>query len=317
MQSRRIEYYARYFSMVEVDSTFYRLLPPRTFAAWAERTPAHFVFDVKAYGELTWHQRDDRGVAIAPSAETFARFSDMVQPMRDAGKLGALLFQFPPWFTFGADRFDFFATIRELLPQDTIAVEFRHRSWVEGPHAEETRAALTEHRLAYCVVDEPQVGSGSVPPVVLLTDDAFAMIRFHGRNTHTWYGKNLQSSRDRFDYLYTRDELAPWAERVGRIAEHLSGGQVHVVTNNNGTTKVAPTAGQDTATVSTMRWPSSPQSEAVLNALMLQSLLGQPIGNGEPLPTTLDTGFLRAVLTPGAPGAPGSPAPSAPAGPGA
>jgi uncharacterized protein YecE (DUF72 family) len=263
MKARRIEFYARYFNMVEVDSTFYHLQPQHNFAMWAERTPDDFVLDVKAYGELTWHHRDEQGAAITPSAETFARFGEMVQPLRDAGKLGALLFQFPPWFTYEAERLEYFGTVRELLPQDTIAVEFRHRSWVEGAHADETRAALADNRLAYCAVDEPQIGSGSVPPVVLLTDERFAMVRFHGRNRRMWYGKNLQSSRDRFDYLYPRDELAPWAERVQRIAERIPGGQVHLVANNNA------------------------HNYAILNAFDLQELLGQPLGKGEPLPEAI------------------------------
>lgn len=300
MKSQRIAYYARYFSMVEVDSTFYNLQPTRNFALWADRTPADFVFDVKAYGELTWHHRDDQRQMIAPHADTFAKFSEMVQPMRAAGKLGAVLFQFPPWFSFEQDRLSYFETVREMLPQDTIAVEFRHRSWVEGAHADETRAALQENRLAYVAVDEPQVGSGSVPPVVLLTDPHFAMVRFHGRNRRMWYGKGLQSSRDRFDYLYTRDELLPWAERIERIAERLEGGQVHVVANNNATTKVSFSAnGPDHApNPPPVLWPSVPQSEAIVTALMLQHLLGQPVGNGAPLPYTVDQNFLAAALAP-------------------
>lgn len=260
MKSQRIEYYSRYFSLVEVDSTFYRLQPVRNFQMWAERTPDDFVFDVKAYGEMTWHHRDDEGQMIAPHADTFAAFSAMIEPMRAAGKLGAILFQFPPWYTFEGDRLEYFATMRELLPQDTIAVEFRHRSWLDGGNADETRAALADNRLAYCAVDEPQVGSGSVPPVVMLTDPAFSMVRFHGRNRKMWYGKNLQSSRDRFDYLYPLVELAPWAERIQRIAERLGGGQVHVVANNNAS------------------------NYGIVNALDLQGLLGQPVGKGEPLP---------------------------------
>lgn len=259
-KSQRIEYYARFFSMVEVDSTFYHLQPARNFQMWADRTPDDFVFDVKAYGELTWHHRDDSGQMIAPHADTFSAFSTMVEPMRAAGKLGAILFQFPPWFTFDAERLEYFATVREMLPHDTIAVEFRHRSWVDGGNADETRAALEDNRLAYCAVDEPQIGSGSVPPVVMLTDPAFSMVRFHGRNRKMWYGKGLQSSRDRFDYLYTRAELAPWAERVQRIAERLGGGQVHVVANNNAA------------------------NYGIVNALDLQGLLGQPVGKGYPLP---------------------------------
>ncbi len=261
MKSQRISYYARYFSLAEVDSTFYKLQPARNFALWAERTPDDFAFDVKAYGELTWHHREDDGTPITPSADTFAKFSEMVSPMRKAGKLRALLFQFPPWFTFAPERVEYLGTVRELLPDDTLAVEFRHRSWVEGDNADHTRAALEERRLAYCAVDEPQIGSGSMPPVVLLTDPRFSMVRFHGRNASKWYARGLSSSRDRFDYLYTQTELAPWADRVKRIAERLGDdAEVHVVANNNA------------------------RNYAVVNALDLQELLGQPRGQGHELP---------------------------------
>lgn len=261
MKSQRIAYYARYFSLAEVDSTFYHLQPARNFELWSERTPDDFVFDVKAYGEMTWHHREDDGTPITPSADTFAKFSEMVRPMREAGKLRAILFQFPPWFSYNEDRLEYFGTVRELLPDDTIAVEFRHRSWVEGERADRTRAALTDHQLAYCAVDEPQVGSGSVPPVVLLTNPRFSMVRFHGRNAKMWYGKGLASSRDRFDYLYSQEELEPWAERIERIAEQLGGdGEVHVVANNNA------------------------RNYGIVNALDLQLLLGQPRGKGQPLP---------------------------------
>jgi uncharacterized protein YecE (DUF72 family) len=267
MKSQRISFYARYFSLAEVDSTFYHLQPARNFELWAERTPDNFVFDVKAYGELTWHHRQDDGTPITPSAETFAKFGEMVQPMRAAGKLRAVLFQFPPWFTFAPERLEYLGTVREMLPEDTLAVEFRHRSWVEGANADETRATLEDNRLAYCAVDEPQIGSGSVPPVVLLTDPQFSMVRFHGRNARMWYGKGLTSSRDRFDYLYTTAELEPWADRIQRIAERLGdGGEVHVVANNNA------------------------RNFGIVNALDLQELLGQARGQGQELPAgVLDT----------------------------
>jgi uncharacterized protein YecE (DUF72 family) len=260
MRARRIEYYARYFSMVEVDSTFYRLQPARNFAMWAERTPDDFIFDVKAYGELTWHQRDSKGQAQAPHSDTFARFSEMVQPLRDAGKMGAILFQFPPWFTYSEDALQYLTTIREALPDSSIAVEFRHRSWLLPSNVQSTRESLIGARLAYCVVDEPQVGSGSVPPTVFVTDPSFALVRFHGRNRATWYGKGLTSSHERYDYLYTVDELKPWAERIGRIASQLTGSEVHVVANNNA------------------------RNYGIVNALDLQGLLGQPIGLGHRLP---------------------------------
>jgi uncharacterized protein YecE (DUF72 family) len=300
----RISYYAQYFSLVEVDSTFYRLQPARNFAMWADRTPDNFVFDVKAYGELTWHHRDDAKEVITPAAETFAQFSEMLDPLRKAGKLGAILFQFPPWFTFGPEQVEYLGTVREMLPDETIGVEFRHRSWVEGVNAQETKAALSDARLAFVAVDEPQVGSGSMPPIVMLTDPHFSMVRFHGRNRAMWYGKNLKSSRDRFDYLYTREELTPWAGRIQRIAEMLQGSEVHVITNNNATTEVYSAqqqelfaqSGDHAANLPSVLWPALPQSQAVLNALMLQHLLGQEIAQGRPLPETIDDDYLTHAL---------------------
>src|SRR5258708_39687516 len=91
MKARRIEYYARYFSLVEVDSTFYHLQPQHNFAVWAERTPDDFVLDVKAYGELTWHHRDEQGTRIRPNAQTFAPCGGMGQPPRHRGRAGPLL----------------------------------------------------------------------------------------------------------------------------------------------------------------------------------------------------------------------------------
>lgn len=260
MRSRRIEYYARFFDVVEVDSTYYHLQPARNFAMWAERTPDDFIFDVKAYGELTWHHRDERGEAQAPQIDTFGNFSAMIQPLREARKLGAILFQFPPWFTFSEERLEYFDVMRESLPDDTIAVEFRHRSWLEGPRLEQTRAALTERRLAFCAVDEPQVGSGSAPPVMMITDPHFTMVRFHGRNRKTWYGKGLTSSRERYDYLYTREELAPWVDRIKEAATQLTGSEAHVIANNNAS------------------------NYGIVNAFDLQSLFGMPVGQGRPLP---------------------------------
>jgi uncharacterized protein YecE (DUF72 family) len=270
MKSQRISYYARYFSLVEVDSTFYSLQPTRNFQLWADRTPADFIFDVKAFGELTWHHRDDSGAPITPSAETFQKFGAMLQPLRAANKLGAILFQFPPWFRASEDNEEYLTGLPEMLPDLTLVVEFRHRSWLEGAQLERTRDLLTETGLAFCVVDEPQIGSGSAPPVVMITNDHFAMARFHGRNTHTWYGKGLKSSRDRFDYRYTREELAPWAERVARMASELAGSEVHVVMNNNA------------------------RNYAIVNALEFQDLLGQEVGQGVPLPEGVDPSKTEA-----------------------
>jgi uncharacterized protein YecE (DUF72 family) len=295
MKSQRISYYARYFNLVEVDSTFYALQPQRNFQLWAERTPDDFVFDVKAYGELTWHHRDEAGEANPPSAETFAKFSEMLAPIRDVGKLGAILFQFPPWYKDTEESREYLASLRDFLPNDTLTIEFRNRSWVEGRALDETRALLRDHRLAYTNVDEPQLGSGSVPPVVMVTDPHFSMFRFHGRNARAWYGRNLASSRQRFDYLYSEAELQPWAERIERVAQELAGSEVHAITNNNA------------------------RNYAVVNALDLESLLGLPVGNGQPIPPIIGAtiqeraeGKLGGPTPAGVEPAPGSkPGPSA------
>ena len=231
MRSQRISYYAQFFPLVEVDSTFYALQPDRNFRLWAERTPEHFTFNVKAYGEMTWHHRDDQKRAIVPSAEIFERFSTMIQPLRAAGKLGAVHFQFPPWFTYGDENLAYLATVRELLPQDRLAVEFRHRSWLEPERRDATFGALHDSGLSYVMVDEPQIGSGSVPPVVAVTDPHLAIIRFHGRNRQKWYVRDAVSSADRFDYLYSKPELAEWTPRVEQIAEQTA--EIHLLTNNN------------------------------------------------------------------------------------
>jgi uncharacterized protein YecE (DUF72 family) len=231
MRGQRISYYAQFFPLVEVDSTFYAMQPERNFKLWAERTPEHFTFNVKAYGELTWHHRDDDKRVVTPSAETFERFTAMIQPLRAAGKLGAAHFQFPPWFTYGDEQRDYLATLRDFLPDDKLAVEFRHRSWLEPDHRDTTFGILREHGLSYVMVDEPQIGSGSVPPVVAVTDPRLAVVRFHGRNRQKWYVRDAVSSAERFDYLYTKPELAEWVPRVEQIADATA--EVHLLTNNN------------------------------------------------------------------------------------
>jgi len=125
----RLTYYARHFSLVEVDSTFYRLQPARFFAGWAARTPPDFRFNVKAYGALTRHHREPRP-GEEDLMEVFKRFAESVEPLREAGKLGALHFQFPPWFTCTEESREWVQVCREFFADQVVAVEFRHRSWL-------------------------------------------------------------------------------------------------------------------------------------------------------------------------------------------
>jgi uncharacterized protein YecE (DUF72 family) len=243
--NERLAYYAKHFSLVEVDSTFYHLQSAHNFARWAERTPENFVFDVKAYRELTWHDRDKE-----PSADTFERFGASLRPLQEAGKLRAVLFQFPPWFTNQPKNREYLSTCQEFFPGQTLAVEFRHRSWFTPDDRDETLALLREHQLVHVMVDEPQIGSGSVPRVVAVTSPDLAIVRFHGRNRQTWYART-ETSGDRFNYLYQPEELGEWLPSLEQVAAQTSA--VHVLLNNNRA------------------------NYAVRNAKDFQKLLGQPV----------------------------------------
>lgn len=237
--AERIRYYAQSFSVVEIDSTFYTLMPRRNFEGWAAKTPDGFVFDVKAYRTLTRHgaayepgaRHADADPEYDPPEDDFHKFAYQIEPLRAAGKLRAVLFQFPPWFKHSEANLEHIETCREYLPDHLLAVEFRHRSWLEPAVMDETFTFLRDREIVYTIVDEPQIGSASVPPVVAVTNPALALLRFHGRNAETWYLKGAASSRERFNYLYSQEELAKWAPKIEQIAQQA--GEVHVLMNNN------------------------------------------------------------------------------------
>ena len=192
--AERLAYYARHFNIVEVDSSFYHLQPPKWYAGWAERTPASFVFNVKAYGAMTRHHREPRP-GEEDLGEVFKRFEASIQPLREARKLKALHFQFPPWFTATPENREWVHFCREWFQHDLVAVEFRHNSWFQGSNRDETLAMLKRLQAVNVVCDEPQIGSGYVPPVLAVTDPRLSIVRFHGRNANTWYIKGETSAQ--------------------------------------------------------------------------------------------------------------------------
>lgn len=223
--NQQIAYYARRFPVVEINATYYRLMPARNFALWAERTPPGFVFDVKPYKQLTWHDRER-----PPDIETAQAFGDSLQPLREAGKLGAIHFQFPPWYVYNPRNLEYIQHLSEPYGGDRLAVEFRHRSWLEGVTLPTVTAALRESGISLTVVDEPQVGSGSVPTVLEVTQPRLAIARFHGRNAKTWYIR-AKTTAERFDYLYSEEELRDWTPRLAQLAERAD--EIHALFNNN------------------------------------------------------------------------------------
>ncbi len=248
----RLRYYAQQFPIVEVDSTYYAPPSERNSELWAARTPDGFVFDVKAYAMLTGHPaRVDRlpgwlrealppetrakvnvyGKDLTPTAfeGLWELHRTALAPLAEAGKLGAVLFQFPPWFTRTRAHADYLRALPGRLPGLTLAVEFRGGGWMEPEAATRSLRLLEEAGLAYVSVDEPQAPGTSTPPVAAATG-GLAVVRMHGRNAETWDDRSGAAS-NRFKYLYSDAELEEWVPHVRELARQAQA--VHVLFNNN------------------------------------------------------------------------------------
>ncbi|MEU4463084.1 DUF72 domain-containing protein [Streptomyces sp. NPDC024017] len=231
----RLRHCAERFPVVEVDASYYALPSERNSRLWAGRTPDGFVFDVKAFSLLTGHPTRE---AVMPDGlraehrdpavldEVWARFTAGIEPLREAGRLGSVLFQFPPWFRPGQRAQAFLQECAERTEGWPVAIEFRHPSWWEPGQDEATGALLTRLGMAAVAVDMTQTLPSSVPPVTPVTSSRLSVVRFHGRSTAWGTG----SKEDRFRYTYDEDELAEWLPRVHRLAERAE--QVHVLFNN-------------------------------------------------------------------------------------
>ncbi|MCZ7422472.1 DUF72 domain-containing protein [Verrucosispora sp. WMMA2121] len=240
---KRLAYYARQFPVVEVDATYYSPPAERTARLWADRTPAGFTFNVKAFSLLTGHptkvsaiykdlrpETDKRNLYpddLPPQAyeEVWTRFLSALDPLVEAGKLGALLFQFPPWFTIRRDNKQYLLEVARRCAPLRPVFEFRHASWFDGDNATETLDFLREHRLAYVSVDMPQGHRSSIPPVLAATSD-LAVARFHG-HSDKWTSKDIH---EKFGYRYSARELKDWAPRLRELAGETE--QTHVLMNN-------------------------------------------------------------------------------------
>ena len=272
----RLRYYAERFSTVEVDSTYYRLPDEEMVSRWNERTPDGFVMHVKAFGLMTRHPVraeqlppdlregapvDDRGRVDRPPrelrAEAFARFHAALEPLRSAGKLGGILLQFPPYVVAKDLSRDYLAWAVEQLRGDRPLVEFRHRSWLDEENRAGTLSFLEELGAAHVVVDAPKTEAKNLVPTVVAATSPLAYVRMHGRNADTWNVRGGSAS-DRFDYLYSEDELREWAGPLRELAE--SADDVYVLFNNN-------------------RWSRTARGElaaqAPANALVLQGILAE------------------------------------------
>ncbi|MBJ7595956.1 MAG: DUF72 domain-containing protein [Candidatus Dormibacteraeota bacterium] len=229
-QREKLEYYARFFPMVEIDTSFYGLPKPEVVDSWIGRTPAGFRFNIKAFRSLTRHEREN-GRPRPPTDEEVRDFLAALSPLRDSGRLGAVHYQFPPWFTNRPDARDVLLETRERHPDDIVAVEFRHRSWFDNDAWPATEDLLRELDCVYVGVDAPQLGSGTAPPILAITSPKLCIARFHGRNRTTWYRPDGPTSDYRFNYLYSPRELEEWVPAIREAADR--GTPVHVLLNNN------------------------------------------------------------------------------------
>lgn len=220
----RIGYYARRFPVVEVNSSFHNPLPPSTYAGWAGRTPDGFVFHVKAYSALTLHRRDEQ-----PTGERFAAFRASYRPLAEAGKLGAVLFQFPPWFAADEAHRTHLARVAEAMAGDRSVVELRHPSWFADGQGTATLALLRALGLGHVVVDAPRTGPGAMPLVAATTNSALAYVRLHGR-AGTPDDPSAARASGRPNYLYTADELEELVQVVRDLA--AAARDVSVLFNN-------------------------------------------------------------------------------------
>lgn len=249
----RLRYYASQFPIVEVDASYYYLPTEQQAALWVERTPPDFVFHVKAFSLLTGHPTrrnalpKDLEDELAPDkrdaprfyaahltadalAEIWRRFHAALLPLDSAGKLGAVLLQYPEWFVPRRSSREELRALRQRLPGYQVCVEFRNRAWLaEGSSRERTLRFLEEEQLPLVCVDMPQGFRSSLPPLAAVTSPELSVVRFHGRDPKTWQHKG-PTAGPRFRYLYKESELREWVPRVERLAEQAR--KVHIVMNN-------------------------------------------------------------------------------------
>ncbi len=232
---------------MEVDSSYYALPAERNAVLWAQRTPPGFVFHIKAYSMLTGHPtlvksipkvlREELPKDILKKAQVkefpneiveaaFDMFASALRPLKDAGKLGCLLFQFPPWLVPSDRAYKWLELVREKLPHHHLAVEFRNWRWLASPEKERSVKFLKDHGISYVIIDAPWI-KGWEGPVAVTAPISY--LRFHGRNRQNWFKKGIETVQ-RYRYLYEEDDLRKWTEKVKTTSKQAE--QTFAIFNN-------------------------------------------------------------------------------------
>jgi uncharacterized protein YecE (DUF72 family) len=262
-----LRYYAEHFDTVEVNSTFYGQPRVDVCRSWAARTPAGFEFSVKLFQKFTHPKmyrervarglpedaRDDAAAAslARPTSADLDEFRRGIEPLATSGKLGALLAQFPASFKNDQPSRDYLAWLLRAFRGYSIAVELRHRTWSDA--LPQTLAMLNDFRAAWVQIDEPKFRF-SIRQNYLPNIKGFYYMRLHGRNTDQWW--HHEHSDDRYNYLYTADELTEFSETAIAVRQLVK--KTYLYTNNHYSAK------------------------SVANAAMIKQQIGEPIEGGYP-----------------------------------
>ena len=249
----RLQFYASRFSLVEVDSSYHGMPAKRNSELWVARTPPDFRFDVKSFSLFTHHPTNPKALppeirgqlpeALAGKKSLYLEqlpaevvdaaweaFRDALEPLRSGGRLGAVFFQFPPWFFPSTRSLAYLEECQERMDGFQVAVEFRKRTWLDERHAEGTLSFLRARDIPFVAVDAPQGFDTSMPPVYDVTSSNLAVVRFHGRNAKNWNLKGAPPSV-RFQHDYSDQELEEWVARIRAMEEQVEA--VHAIMNNN------------------------------------------------------------------------------------
>jgi uncharacterized protein YecE (DUF72 family) len=224
-----LRFYAEHFDTVEVNSTFYRVPAPATVRGWAERTPPGFEFSLKLYQKFTHPGMFAKATGRDPfdlGRKDVDEFRTALEPLASAGKLGALLAQFPASFKNEPDSRGYLEWLLEQFRDYPLAVELRHRGWSDDPV--ETLQMLGAFGAAWAQIDEPKFRF-SIRQDLLPNVKTFYYLRLHGRNAAQWWKHD--ASEDRYNYLYTADELAPFAEAAVEASREVK--KAYLYTNNH------------------------------------------------------------------------------------
>lgn len=197
-----LSFYAQHFKIVEINSTYYAIPKPQMFEEMIRNTPTDFQFTVKANKGITHERVNNKSI--------FDQFEASIQPLVEANRIKGVLAQFPWSFKNSGENRTYLSQCKELLSKYPLIVEFRHTSWI----TEATFSFLRDQDISYCVVDEPDL-PGLVPPEVINTT-GLGYVRFHGRNTKTWWEGD---SAQRYNYLYTEQELKEWIPKIKQLAD--------------------------------------------------------------------------------------------------